>query len=79
MNDMYFWLGGDGEVDLVSSDAFAALQNGARERSRKWRELDTAPATSYYFYGVIEPIEDEDLEANGDWNDLLDYSDEEPA
>jgi len=78
VHDLFFWLGDDGGVELVSKDAFEKLQSGSRERTRKWREVDTRPPTSYYFYGVLEPIGGyEDLEANGEWDDLLDYSEDE--
>jgi len=80
MNDMFFWLGEDGGIELVSEAAFKQLQSGSRERTRKWREVDTRPPTAYYFYGVLEPIgDDEDLEANGEWDDLLDYDEDESA
>ena len=76
MNDMFFWLGEDGGIELVSEEAFERLQSGSRERTRKWREVDTKPSQAYYFYGVLEPIEEDDeYEANNDWDDLLNYSD----
>lgn len=73
MNDMYFWLGEDGETILVSEEDFAALQRGDREKTRKWRDVDTSPSKAYYFYGIIEPIEDDEDrdEYNEKWDDIL--------
>lgn len=75
MNDMFFWLGEDGETILVDAESFAALQRGAKETSRRWREVDTRPVRSFYFYGVIEPVEADEAEDrdefNEEWDDIL--------
>lgn len=84
MTDTYFWLGDDGELDLVSEKTFDALQNSKRLETKRWREIDDSPQLSYFFYGVMEPIEDDEdnLEANDKWDDLLNYGERdeyEPA
>ena len=74
MNNMYFWLGDDGEADLVGFETFEALQNSNRVQKQRWKDVRVEPAKTFFFYGIIEPIEDEDnYEANNDWDDLLNY------
>ncbi len=79
MNDMYFWMGEDSDLNLVDAKTFDALQNSYRGTTKRWQEVDVNPQMTYFFYGILEPDDeqeesDADIEANDQWDDLLNYN-----
>jgi len=64
-NDMFFWLGSDGEATEVNQEAFNGLQAISKERDRRWKTIDTSAPKSYFFYGVIEDNDEADDLADG--------------
>ena len=40
MNNFFFWLGEDGEVQSMTEEEFEQKQAEIRERERRWKDVD---------------------------------------